>query len=373
MILHKLVVCMTGLCLLGVSGQVLAQPAQDPPPSNVEVSSVRLAAVVPTVPVTGYVHSQNDLQITVAVDGQLAFVAEPGTRVEMGDALVTLDVAPLNLQRAEQAALIKRAEAQLAFLDRQLGRQRDLMTRQSTAANQLDQTQLDRDVAASDLEVARLRMAQLDDQLARSEVRAQFDGVVTDRLRREGESVARGTPVARVTDTSALEVRVQVPLRIAGALTPGLALDVYGYELVATGRVRSLVPALDNRTQAMELRVEISQSSRPWNIGELVSVLVPQAQPAQELVVDRDALVLRREGTFVFRVTPAQTVERVAVTTGSSQGNDIAIRGALNEGDDLVIRGAETLREGQSVNVVDGRASMLSGCSAMRVSGHCQK
>ncbi len=373
MIVDKGLIGILALAWLAVSAQVSAQPAQEAPPSAVEVASVRRAEVVPTVPVTGNVHSQNDLQITAAVDGQLVYVAAPGTRVKVGDALLTLDVAPLKLQRAEQAALIKRAEAQLAFLDRQLSRQQDLMTRQSTAANQLDQTQMNRDVAASDLEVARLRMAQLDDQLARSEVRAQFDGVVTNRLRREGETVARGTPVARVTDTSALEVRVQVPLRNASALTPGLTLDVYGYELVGTGVVRSLVPALDNRAQTLELRVEISQTSRPWKIGELVSVLVPQSQPAQELVVDRDALILRRDGTYVFRVTSDQTVERVPVTTGNSQGDDIAVRGELQAGDDLVVRGAETLREGQQVNVVDGRSSMLSGCSVMGVTGHCQK
>lgn len=321
------------------------------PASAVIVAEVGRETITPTVPIAGTVFSRNDLQITIGVDGQLTTVLEPGTVVAAGDVIAAIDTEPLTLQRAEQVAQAERAGSLLKYLDAQVKRQSNLS---SVSDTQRDQTVSDRDVAASDLRIARLRIRQIDEQLERATVRAPFDGVIAARLRREGEDVSRGTVLARLVDVQNLEVRVQVPLRYNGRVSIGDRLTVFGFESERAGQVRAIVPAIDPRAQTFELRVDlVDDGGRPWTLGELVSVAVPMRAASESLVVPRDALILRREGAFVFRITEEATAERVAVTPGDSRGEVVAVVGALAEGERVVVRGAESLRDGSPVAVRD--------------------
>jgi RND family efflux transporter MFP subunit len=346
--------------ILGVLAAGGAAPglAQEQPPSPVAVASVERAVIVPTVPVAGTVYSRNDVQITIGVDGRLDFVSEPGSLLEAGELIARIDTAPLELQLAEQRVQAERAAAQLRFLNAQLERQRDLLESQSTSRNQLEQTESDRDVAASDLRIAELRIEQIDDQIERGSIRAQFDGVVVERLRRAGEDVARGTVLARMTDTRNLEIRVPVPLRYAGRVQRGDRLKVFGYGSEQAGEVRSVVPSADVLSQTFELLIDLPADARgQWSIGELVSVAVPMQSGEASLAVHRDALILRQEGTYVFRIDDGNRAERIPVATGDSSGDLVAVTGALAEGDRVVVRGAETLTDGRVVSIQAGGAS----------------
>ncbi len=344
---HKSAITL-GLVVLLVFSQVLAQPA--PPATPVVTDTVKATDVVSTLPISGNVYSKNDLQITAGITGQLAFVTEPGTRVAAGDLVARMDTLSLELQKEEQLALISRARAQLQYLETSLRRQKDLVKADTVSANTVEQTESQRDVAASDLRVAELRARQIDDQLQKSEVRAQHDSIVSSRLRREGETISAGTVIGSLTDLSNLEIRVQVPLRYSGYLTPGQELDIYAYGVSQKGAVKSLIPNLDNRNQSYELRVEFPQSDA-FSIGQLVTVAIPRHQARESLVVNQDALVLRENGTFVFRVTDDNKVEQVAVQTSENVGEFIAIEGQLAVGDTVVVRGADNLQEGFDVNI----------------------
>ena len=120
--------------LVAISSQ--AQQGTQPPAIPVVIDIVKQTEVVPTMPITGNVYSQNDIQITAAITGQLEFVAEPGTALELGDVIMKMDTAALKLQQAEQQALIKRAQAQLTYLESNLKRQQDLVKAQTISAPQ---------------------------------------------------------------------------------------------------------------------------------------------------------------------------------------------------------------------------------------------
>lgn len=338
------IACLFACIVLTIGASAQGQP------SAVVVASVEEASLTPTQPIAGTVFSRHDVQITAGVEGQLTYVAEPGTVVSAGDEIARIDEVPLQLQRAEQNAQLERARSQLRYLSAQVSRQRDLP---SIAANAREQTVSDRDVAASDLKIAELRIAQIDQQLARAKITAPFTGVIVARERREGEDIARGTVLGRLVDLSRLEVRVMVPLRFYGRVNTGDTLTLYGYEKERAGVVRSLIPAVDARAQAFELRIDpVDDGQTPLTIGELVSVAVPMRSASESLVVPRDALILRREGAFVFRVNDDQTATRIPVTPGDSRGDVVAVSGDLLAGDQVIIRGAESLRDGAAISVV---------------------
>ena len=327
--------------------------AQQPPAPVVQIAHVAETEVAPTVAVPGTIYSRNDVQITAGVTGQLIMVAEPGTLVRAGDPVARIDRTPLLLQRAEQEVLLERAEINIRQLNSQLRRQQELQGSDLVSEFELEQTVANRDLAVADAKLIKVRIEQIDDQVRRADIRAPFAGVVTTRLHRAGEDVARGEVLAEMTDIGNMEVRAFVPLKHLPRTVVGDTIEVFATDTQFAGNIRSLVPTGDVRSQTFEARIDLPvEASGAWTVGQLVSVGIPIRSGEQTLAIPRDALVLRQDGSYVFRINEENKAERIAVDIGDSAGDVIGVTGALAQGDRVAVRGAENLREGMEVRIM---------------------
>jgi RND family efflux transporter MFP subunit len=317
----------------------------------VRVAEARLASLAPTIQIPGTVISRNDARISAEVPGRLTWVAEVGTPVDEGEPVARIDDTELALQREEFRGLVAGNESRRGFLEREVERLRQLAAQNVAAKNQLDQVESDLQVSISDFAVARARLGQIEMQLERTRLRAPFDGVVTERLQSPGERSEVGDEIVRLVDPGSLEVVARAPLSSVTYIEQGGKLPVSSQDKNGSGTVRALVPFGDARSHMFELRVEVPADQ--WRVGENVRLSVPTARPAEVLAVPRDALVLRREGTTVFRVGEGGVVEQLEVQAGVASGELIAVQGSLSPGDRVVIRGAERLRPGQPVRILD--------------------
>jgi RND family efflux transporter MFP subunit len=341
--------------------------AQQAPARAVQISTVSEAEVAPTVAVPGTVYSRNEVQITAGVAGRLTMVAEPGTVVDKGDYVARIDKRSLRLQRAEQEALLERARINVRQLESQLRRQKELASSSLVSEFELEQTEANRDLARSDAIIIEVRIRQIDDLLQRADVRAPFSGVVIDRIRRTGEEVARGEVLGQLTDTQTLEVRAFVPLKHLPRTAAGQAIDVFATDAAHAGTIRSLVPTGDVRSQTFEARIDLpADATRDWTVGQLVSVAIPIRARRLELAVPRDALVLRQDGSYVFRINADNKAERVRVEIGDSAGELVAVRGELAAGDRVAIRGAENLSEGADVRILVSETASTGAAETAR-------
>jgi len=329
------------------------QAQQEQPASVVQVASVSRAELAPTVAVPGTIYSRNDVQITAGVPGQLQMVKEPGTYVDKGETVAQIDARTLLLQRAEQEALLERAQINIRQLENQLKRQIELSGSSLVSEFELEETETNRDLAISDANITKVRIRQIDDQIQRADIRAPFSGVIISRSHRAGEDVLRGEVLAQMTDIKNMEVRAYVPLKHLPRTVVGDAIDIFAANVRFEGRIRALVPTGDVRSQTFEALIDLPLSaSTDWTVGQLVSVAVPIRGRQVSLTIPRDALVLRNDGAFVFRVNDENIAERIEVVIGDSAGERVAVSGPLHEGDRVAIRGAENLREGSAVKIM---------------------
>jgi multidrug efflux pump subunit AcrA (membrane-fusion protein) len=86
--------------------------------------------------------------------------------------------------------------------------------------------------------------------------------------------------------------------------------------------------------------------------GQFVEVALPLKSSSNVLYVPRDAVVLRSEGSYVFRIGSDNVATRVSVILGEGQGSLVSVLGKLQAGDKVAIRGIERLEDGQLVNPV---------------------
>ena len=92
-------------CALVLSSFSVAVTAQDIK-VPVKVETVQQAPLTTNVKVHGTVFGHNDLDLTAGAAGLLNYVAEPGQFVVKGEAVAQIDRLPLQLQHAEQEALL---------------------------------------------------------------------------------------------------------------------------------------------------------------------------------------------------------------------------------------------------------------------------
>ncbi len=329
---------------------VLAVPAwaQFGGSPTVEVAAAEQREMAPTMQVAGTVLSRSDASLSAEVEGRLVEVADVGTRVAQGDVVARIEDTTLQLRVAELEAEIARGEARLEFLDAELDRVQRLAETNLAAASQIDQTRSERDMAQSDLAVARARLAQLQDQIERTRVRAPFPGVVVERVARAGERVGTGARILRLVDPDRLEVVARAPLRYYRYVQPGDELTVDAEGEVFDAPLRTVVSVGNEDLHVFELRLDIE---RPLPVGQTARVTIPTAELREVLAVPRDALVLRGSGTAVFVIEEDGTARRATVSTGIGQGDWIEVAGPVQAGDRIVVRGNERLRDGQEVEI----------------------
>ena len=334
----------------GVLPTAMAQPGDQA--ANVRVARASIQSLAPVTVVPGTVVSRSDARLAAEVTGQLTEVADVGTVVAKGDVVASIEDTVIRLRKDELLAEVERARARLKYLESEEGRYVKLAESNLAAATKLEETRSDRDVSRGDLQVAKSRLAQIEDQLARTNIRAPFSGIVVERLMMPGERVDIGKNVVRVLDQQHLEVIARAPLDYYSYVRPGQDLKIRTGQVMANATVRTVVAVGSENTHQFELRLDIESNSFP--VGQTLRVSIPTSDVRDALIVPRDALVLRSEGITVFVIDKEQKAKQVTVTTGIDAGEQIEVHGDLADGDVVIIRGNERLRPGQSVSVMEG-------------------
>lgn len=316
----------------------------------VETARVERIAMGARLPLNGSVFSRSDVAVTAAVAGELDWVAEPGTRVGRGQPIARLDRKPLQLRREELQGLLDREAVNEAYQNKVVQRYLALSETQNLSVFLLDEAMSRRDTARKDMAILESRTRQIDDEIARAEVRARFNGVLVERRKQAGEYVVPGEIIGRFVDLDRLEVRVAVPISYRSRLAVGDRLDVAAGEVLQLGVVRTLIAAGDPVSQTFELHVDLVDGDRGIIIpGQLVKVEIPLESTRMTLAVPRDAVVIRSEGSYIYRVNAEGVAERVTVIVGAGQSHLVAVSGELEEGQRIVVRGGDRLRDGQQV------------------------
>ena len=335
-----------GAWLLGLVAAAHAQGG--PVPVVVSVAAERLLA--PVVPYPGTVISRNHARLAAEVEGRLEWVAEVGTVVRRGESVARLDEVLLKHNLIADQAAVKREQARLKYQSAEVNRLAPLVKTQSVPQSQLDEAISNRSMTEAEIGAGRARVALTRERLKRANLRAPFDGIITERLLQAGEWAESGTAVVRLVDTSSLEVQTWVPVHTLKFIRKGSTLTLAGNPSNALGTVRTIVPVGDNRSRLYEVRLSIDNDR--WPVGADVRVAVPSADARKVLAVPRDALVLRRDGTTVYRIDAEGLAQRISVNTGIAVGEFIEVDG-IQSGDRVVIRGGERLRPGQNVSIIE--------------------
>lgn len=326
-----------------------AQGAGDPPPPPVVVQAAELRTFAPVTWYPGTVISRNKARLAAEVAGRVESVADVGTYLEAGQVVARLDDALLEQTLSANLAAVSREQARLKYLEAEVNRLERLVEQNTATRSRLDQAVAEQGVTRSELEANQARVRLTRERLSRTVIKAPFAGVVVERLLEPGEWAEEGAAVVRLVDSRALDIQTWVPVQALKHVSIESKLELKANPAQAFGTVHTIVPVGDGRSRLYELRLAVTGVD--WPVGQDLRVAVPSAEVREVVAVHRDALVLRRDGTVVYRINDEGVAERVEVKIGIASGELIEVSG-VEPGDRVVTRGGERLRPGQKVTII---------------------
>lgn len=330
-------------------------------PPVVSVGTVMSKQLSPSIRVTGHVVPRYHTELSSGISGKVNWTLEAGANVKRGDIVARLDATQLNLAHQRLQVQLKRKQVELQRLRSDYQRLKTLEHSQSVSEQALSNARVDMELAQSDVELLQIEVQQAQDKLTKTQIKAPFDGVVTERFARSGQAVSATQSLLRLVNLDQLEVKLHGPLAYGRFLQQKGFADVYFNRGRARLGVRALVAISDERSQTFSayMTIPVEQHDN-FDVGQVVSVSIPSAEQKSQFTVPRDALVIKPEGRYVYILNQDNVVKRISIKVEHGVGDRLAVSGPLNAGDRVIIRGAETLQDGATVRVLTANEFRLA-------------
>jgi HlyD family secretion protein len=294
-----------------------------------------------------------------------------------------LEMAQATLQRAEARLGVARVgrlqAAHEALRSEQLAQQGFLSPMRlesdrlalASAEQEQQAADSDRRVALHGVEQARAAIAVVRAPTAEGsrvfELRAPVDGSVLRVLQASEATVAAGTPLIELGDTSQLEIVAELLTSDALQARPGapVLIDRWGGEEPLAGRVRrvepggfTMVSALGVEEQRVRVLIELTGDPAQWRAlgdGFRVGVRIVTQAVDQAIQVPVSAVFPTAEGMAVFTLQQGRARQQ-AVQVAARNGRQAWIRSGLAAGTQVIVYPPPGVRAGVRVKVHDAAA-----------------
>lgn len=328
--------------------------------------------------VSGTLVARDEALVGPGIDGLriTEVLAEDGDTVHKGDVLARLDRTQLDALLAENDAALARADASVAQAQSQIAQfeaastqaDADLGRARKMESGTLSQSTVDQRVAASRSAAAQLAAAhsaldvahadkasqqaqrrELEVRIARTDVRAPVDGVISRRAARLGALAMNGSdPLFRLVANGTIDLDAEATDDTLARIRLGLPakIQLQGAEEKVVGTVRLISAEVDRATRLGHVRIALPADAAA-RIGSFATAAV-EITRRQGVGVPASA-VTSRNGARAVEVVADGRVSLRPVELGIVDHATVEVRSGLTDADDVVARAAAFLRDGDAV------------------------
>jgi RND family efflux transporter MFP subunit len=308
------------------------------------------------------------------VNGYVAsWVVDIGDHVHTGEIMATIDTPELDAELSAARAQLKSAQAQVevrkaeaAFAKTTYERWRDSPDG-VVSAQERDEKQAGFGTANAQLQQSyaqvaldQARVAQYAALSAYKQVRAPFDGTITQRNIDIGNLVTAGstsatTPLYVMTQNDPMRVMIEVPQSAASDLLQGrLPVTITGagggQALTYSGNVTRTAQALNAQARTLQVEVDIPNAAGHWVPGMYVTASF-DLPPRGLVQVPAAALLFRANGAQVASVNDQERIVMRDVTIARDDGNMVELSSGVKPGERLVLNLSSEINTGDPVEV----------------------
>jgi RND family efflux transporter MFP subunit len=321
--------------------------------------TVQTSALASGPVVTGSIQPERKADMRAEVSAVvLQVLKENGDVVRKGDVLVRLDQTSIrdNLNSAEDNA--RNATQSLDQAERNLQRLKTLRASGMTSLQALDDAEVRRNGATSELSASKSRAVLARQQLERTVVRAPFDGVISERKVSAGDTASIGKELLKVIDPTSMRFAGRVSADKVSMVSVGQAVSfrINGYAgQEFRGKVTRVDPSANDVTRQVEVLVSFNDAKQP-RVSGLYAEGTIEATNVKVLTLPESMLVRAGDKASIWRVK-GNTLNQVALVLGARdpRTGNFEIRSGLAEGDTILRNPSSSFKEGQTAEMISAK------------------
>lgn len=299
------------------------------------------------VELQGSVDTKKNLVIYPEYSGILTqvFVKE-GQQVSNGQILAKIDDGGLSQQLSQlqiQADLAKTTfERQKRLWDQNIGSEIQYLQAKST------------------YEAQEKAVQQLEQQVARTIVRAPFSGTIDDVITEQGSVVAPGqSQLFRIVNLDDMYIETDVPESYITNVTEGKTVEVefpiLGKKLDA--KVRQAGSFINPANRTFKVEVGIPNADKNIKPNLTARLRINDYTNENAILIPLSVISENAKGEqYVYTITDKSdsmaTAKRAIIKTGKTQGDFIEVLNGLNNTDEIIKEGARSVKDGQQVKII---------------------
>ncbi len=291
----------------------------------------------------------------------LRWAKDIGSHVNKGELLADIDTPEVDQELSQARAARQQTEAQLQLAKSTAERWTNLRKTDSVSQQEADQqvsayAQAQANFAAADANVRRLQQLE-----SFKHVYSPISGVITRRNIDVGSLIAAGSTGSRelfdVAQVDPLRVFVNVPQTNAPSIRSGLPAYIELREFPGqkfTGKVVRTADSIDPATRTLLTEIDVPNRDGHLLPGSFAEVHFAVPIQITRISVPVNTILFRSEGPRVAVVGSDHKVHLKPINIGRDFGTKVEILGGLAPDDQIVVNPADSLEDGQEVNVKSG-------------------
>lgn len=308
----------------------------------VMVTQVKSEKLAGNFQATGNFEAYRELNFASETGGRVTQVFfDKGSLVGEGQILVKIDDEALQRQ-------LKIAQINLEKRKRDLQRFENLSSANATTTAQVDEVRF----AFANAEQ---QMADLQEKIAKTSVKAPISGTVNRKMIEKGSFLSPGAPIAEIADISNLKMIVRVAeteiLKIKEGQKVSIQSEVHP-AITYSGLVKSIAVKADH-SKRYEVEIALSnQAQNPLKAGMFGTAHFDFGASSEALMIPRKAIVGSLRDAKVYIAQADNTAKLRPIKVGAIKGDKIEVIDGLKLDEQVIITGQVNLQDGAKINVI---------------------
>ncbi len=368
-----------GAVTLMATGPELKPTAIEPIAVAVRVRTVVPQSIQLTVHSQGTVVPNMESELIPEVSGRVVWMSPSlvnGGYFESGAVLLRMEDSDYRTLLERARANLKRAQAEFEHARFEYQRLKQLEERQLASRSQIESQLRSYRVEEASLQDARANFAQANRDLARTEIKAPFAGLVREESVDIGQFVSRGSPIATIYAADRAEIRLPIadrqlaflnlPLGHRGELPlaqqPNVTLvaNYAGQKLTWHGKIVRTEAQIDIASRMVHVIARVSNDAQevPLSVGLFVNAEIEGLLVDDIVVMPRNAL---RNGDRVLVVDDSNKLHYRDIKKLRLYRDDVLIQSGLEAGERVCISPLQTAIDGMRVEPLPENIDTVTG------------
>ncbi len=289
--------------------------------------------------ISGSLMPDEEVDLSFETSGKIVEINfDEGTTVKKGQLLAKVNDRQLQAQLQRLVAQLKLAEARVL-------RQNALLERDAVSKEAYEQVKTELATLNADIDLVKANIAM-------TELRAPFDGVIGLRQVSVGSYASPTTIVAKLTKIIPLKIEFSVPERYASQVKKGtnLNFELEGKLSSFPAKVYATESRIDQSTRTLTVRALYANSNGAILPGRYASIQLKKEEIPNAIAIPSESIVpeMGKDKVFLYKSGKAEPVE---ITAGIRTEAEVQVIKGLQMGDTIITSGTLQLRTGLPVTL----------------------